>query len=186
APAHWTGGGKSADYDIWDLESLFQAAVALANPAAQVQVVTGGWVARTEAGRLVGHAVQVDLVPPAWAAPVFGFEIEIAPDLRPPVRYRPVPSTPSAWRDVTLVLGPGVTALRVEAAMRGAAGALLEQVGVISEFRSDQLGPEHRAVQFRLTFRAADRTMRDEEVDPVMTRVLKAVEQQLDAKLRTS
>ncbi len=126
------------------------------------------------------------MVPPAWAAPVFGFEIEIAPDPRPPVRYRPVPTTPSAWRDVTLVLGPGVTAARVEAAMRGAAGTLLEQVTVISEFRSEQLGSEHRAVQFRLVFRAADRTVRDEEVDGVMTRVLKAVEQQLDAKLRTS
>ncbi len=56
----------------------------------------------------------------------------------------------------------------------------------ISEFRSDQLGAEHRAVQFRLVFRAADRTVRDDEVDPVMTRVLKAVERQLDAKLRTS
>jgi phenylalanyl-tRNA synthetase beta chain len=87
---------------------------------------------------------------------------------------------------VTLVLGPGVTALRVETAMRGAAGPLLEQVTLISEFRSDQLGADQRAVQFRLVFRAADRTVRDEEVDPIMTRVLKAVEQQLDAKLRTS
>ncbi len=185
-PVHWTEGGKSVDYDLWDLEALFQAAVALANPAALVQVDTGGWVARIEAGRQVGHAAPVDLVPPAWAAPVFGFEIEIAPDRRPAVRYRPVPTTPSAWRDVTLVLGPGVTADRVEAALRGAAGPLLEAVKVISEFRSDQLGAEHRAVQFRLVFRAADRTVRDDEVDPVMTRVLKAVERQLDAKLRTS
>lgn len=186
APAHWTDGGKPADHDIWDLEGLFRAAVALANPAAQVQVEGSGWVARTEDNRRVGHAAQVDTVPPAWAAPVFGFELEIAPDARPAARYQPVPTTPAAWRDVTLVLGPGVSAARVEAAMRGAAGTLLERVGVMSEFRSDQLGPEHRAVQFRLVFRAADRTVRDDEVDPLMTRVLKAVEQQLDAKLRTS
>jgi phenylalanyl-tRNA synthetase beta chain len=70
--------------------------------------------------------------------------------------------------------------------MRSAAGRLLETVGVISEFRSDQLGAEHRAVQFRLVFRAPDRTVRDEEVDTAVSRVLKSLEQQLDAKLRTT
>lgn len=186
SPAHWSEGGKSPEYDLWDLEAVFRAAVALANPAAQVQVDTGGWVARTENGRLAGRAVQVDLVPPAWAAPVFGFEIEIAADVRPPVRYAPLPTTPSAWRDVTLLLGPGVTAAGVEDAMRATAGKLLETVTVISQFRSAQIGENQRAVQFRMVFRAPDRTVRDEEIDSAVARVLKALEQQLDAKLRTS
>jgi phenylalanyl-tRNA synthetase beta chain len=186
SPAHWTEGSKPAELDRWDLKAVFEAAVALANPAAQVQVDSGGWAARTAEGRLAGRAVQVDLVPPAWAAPVFGFEIEIAADVRPPVRYVPLPATPSAWRDVTLVLGSGVSAVRVEAVMRASAGKLLETVSVVSEFRSAQLGETQRAVQFRMVFRAPDRTVRDEEVDSAVTRVLKALEQQLDAKLRTS
>ena len=186
APAHWTDGGRPAEYDLWDLAAVFHRAAALANPAAQVQVDTSGWVARTPDGRLVGRAARLDLGPPAWAAPVFGFELVIAADPRPPVRYVPLPTTQSAWRDVTLVLGPGVTAQKVEAVMRATAGRLLETAGVVSEFRSEQLGTAHRAVQFRLIFRAADRTVRDEEVDAAVTRVLKALEQQLDARLRTS
>jgi phenylalanyl-tRNA synthetase beta chain len=87
---------------------------------------------------------------------------------------------------VTLVLGPGITVQQAETVMRATAGRLLETVGVFSEFRSEQLGADHRAVQFRLIFRAADRTVRDEEVDAAVTRVLKALEQQLDARLRTS
>ena len=63
---------------------------------------------------------------------------------------------------------------------------LVEGVEVVSEFRSEQLGPERRAVQFRVTFRAPDRTIRDEEVDQSVARMLKAVERQLDAKLRTA
>jgi len=185
-PAHWTDAGRSADLDLWDLAALFRIAAALANPAAQVQVDPSGWVARTPEGRLVGRAARLDLGPPAWAAPVFGFELVIAADPRPPVRYVPLPATQSAWRDVTLVLGPGVTAQKTEAVMRATAGRLLETVGVVSEFRSEQLGGEHRAVQFRLIFRAVDRTVRDEEVDAAVSRVLKALEQQLDAKLRTT
>jgi phenylalanyl-tRNA synthetase beta chain len=186
SPAHWTDGSRPEEYELWDLAAIFQAAAALANPAAQVQVDTGGWVARTPDGRLAGRAAQVELGPPAWAAPVYGFEIEIAADVRLPVRFAPLPTTPSAWRDVTLVLGMGVSATGVEAVMRSSAGRLLETVGVISEFRSAQLGAEHRAVQFRLIFRAPDRTVRDEEVDGAVSRVLKALERQLDAKLRTS
>ena len=70
--------------------------------------------------------------------------------------------------------------------LRQAGGALLEDVTIVSEFRSEQLGPDHRAVQVRLTVRAPDRTVRDEDVDGLVGRVLKAVEKQLDAKLRTS
>jgi phenylalanyl-tRNA synthetase beta chain len=185
-PAHWTDGGKPADCDLWDLAAVFQVATALANPAARVQVDSSGWVARTPEGGLAGRAARLDMGSPAWAAPVFGFELVIAADPRLPVRYLPLPTTPSAWRDVTLVLGPGVTAGSVEAVMRATAGRLLETVGVISEFRAEQLGADQRAVQFRLTFRAADRTVRDAEVDAAVARVLKTLEQQLDARLRTS
>jgi phenylalanyl-tRNA synthetase beta chain len=186
-PAHWSSGGKVEDFGLWDLEGIFTAAVALANPGARVQVDTQGWVARMPEGREVGRAARVEIQPPAWAAPVYGFEVLIAAEPRPPVRYAPLPTTPAAWRDMTLVLGPGVTAAQVEAAVRQVAGRLLESIGVVSEFRSEQqLGPDHRAVQFRLIFRAPDRTVRDEEVEAVVGRVLKTLEQQLDAKLRTA
>ncbi|MBK8006309.1 MAG: phenylalanine--tRNA ligase subunit beta [Gemmatimonadetes bacterium] len=186
APAHWTTGGKGDDFDMWDLESLFRAAVALANPSAKVQVDAAGWLALSPEGRKVGHARRLELALPAWAAPVFGLELEVAGAVPSPVRYQPLPSTPAAWRDVNLLLGPATTAEAVITAMRAAGGELLEGVGVQSEFRSEALGAERRAVQFRLTFRAPDRTVRDEEVDDLMGRILGAVEQSLDAKLRTS
>jgi phenylalanyl-tRNA synthetase beta chain len=186
APAHWTDGGKTPDFDLWDLSGTFQTTAALANPAAQVQVDPSGWVAKASNGRVVGHAARLDAASPAWAAPVFGFELIIAPGVRPPVRYAPLPTTPSAWRDITLLLGPGVTAAQVERVMRDTAGSLLETIGIVSEFRAEQLGVDHRAVQFRLIFRAPDRTVRDEEVDALVARVLQTLERQLDAKLRTS
>jgi phenylalanyl-tRNA synthetase beta chain len=185
-PAHWTTGGKGEDHDMWDLQSLFAAAVALANPAARVQVDAAGWMAVAPDGRQVGQARRLALAPPAWAAPVFGFELELAPATGTPVRYQPLPTTPSAWRDVNLVLGPSTTAAAVIAAMREAGGDLLEEVGVRSEFRAESLGPDRRAVQFRLTFRAPDRTVTDTEVDDLMGRILKALERSLDARLRTT
>ena len=46
-PAHWSDGGVTAGYDLWDLKALFEAAVALANPSAEVHVDASGWVARS-------------------------------------------------------------------------------------------------------------------------------------------
>jgi phenylalanyl-tRNA synthetase beta chain len=70
--------------------------------------------------------------------------------------------------------------------MHRAGGPLLETVDVVSEFRTERLGQGRRAVQFRLVFRAPDRTIRDEEVDKAVTRLIATLEQELDAKLRTT
>jgi len=184
-PAHWTGGGRGQDHELWDLKALFERAIALANPLGRMQVDAAGWCAVGPDGRPVGSARRLVVAVPAWAAPVFGLEIEITAEGRGPVRYQPLTTTPAAWRDVNLVLGPGVTAEAAIATMRTAGGDLLESVAVVSEFRAESLGAG-RAVQFRLTVRAPDRTVTDQEVGALLGRVLKALEATLDARLRTS
>ena len=185
SPAHWSDGGRTPDLDLWDLKSLFEAAVGLAIPGATVQVGTNAWIAMLE-GREVGRAERLAVAPPAWAAPLYGFELELSAEARPAPRFVPPPVTPAAWRDVNLLLSAGVGAADVIRVMRASAGKLLESVDVVSEFRAAELGADRRAVQFRLVARAGDRTVRDEEVDALISRVLKSVEKELDARLRTS
>jgi phenylalanyl-tRNA synthetase beta chain len=186
APQHWSDGGRAPDLDLWDLKFLFESAVALANPGARVQVHSHGWIATIDDGRTVGHAERLTITPPAWAAPVFGFELDLSAARMPVRRYLALPTTPSSWRDVNLLLKAGATATDVIRVMRQTGGRLLESVEVVSEFRSPALGADRRAVQFRLTVRAPDRSLRDQEVDALLTRVLAALEKELDASLRTS
>jgi phenylalanyl-tRNA synthetase beta chain len=185
-PAHWTAGDSAATCDAWDLKALFEAAVALANPSARLQVEKDGWSAVTADGRPVGFARRLGEEPPAWAAPVFGFELDLSDQIRIPPRFAALPATPAAWRDINLVMPEGVAVADAGREMHAAVGKLLESATVISEFRADEIGAGRRAVQFRLTFRAADRTVRDEEVDAAVGRVLKALEAKLGARLRTS
>ncbi|HTS89030.1 MAG TPA: phenylalanine--tRNA ligase subunit beta [Gemmatimonadales bacterium] len=185
-PGHWTDGERSPDFDLWDLKFLFEAAVGLANPGAVLQVHPNGWIATSSEGRTIGRAERLAVDLPAWAAPVFGFELDVSGAARLPRRYAPLATTPSAWRDVNLLLNTGTQVAEVIRVMRQTGGRLLEAVEVMSEFRAPALGEDRRAVQFRLTMRAADRTVRDEEVDALVGRLLKALERELDAKLRTS
>jgi phenylalanyl-tRNA synthetase beta chain len=185
-PAHWTGGGSGEACDGWDLRALFEAAIALANPSARLQVEADGWSAVSTEGRSLGFARRLSDEPPAWAAPVFGFELELSDEIRAPGRFTPLPTTPAAWRDLNVVMPDGALVADAEREMHAAVGRLLESVAVISEFRAEEIGVGRRAVQFRLTFRAADRTVRDEEVDAAVVRTLKVLEARLGARLRTS
>ena len=81
APARTGRTPAPPDYDRWDLKGLFEAAVALANPEALVQVEGNSWVATSPAGAVVGRATALVADAPPWAAPVFGFELalDVAP-----------------------------------------------------------------------------------------------------------
>jgi phenylalanyl-tRNA synthetase beta chain len=185
-PAHWTTAGKSDDVDCWDLRAAFEAAVALAQPAAMVQVEGGSWVALTPEGQRVGWAGPQPADAPPWAAPLFGFEVSIDPSARPPVTFTPLPTTPAADRDVALSVPNAITAAVIESTIRASGGPLLESVGVLDEYRGAGLPVGHRSLAFRLRFRATDRTLRDKEVDTAVQRIITALQEQHGIQLRAS
>ncbi|HEX5386056.1 MAG TPA: phenylalanine--tRNA ligase subunit beta [Gemmatimonadales bacterium] len=182
APRHWTGTGRD-DYDRWDLKGLFEAAAALANPVASIQVEGDSWVAVAGDGRVVGRAAALEADAPPWAAPVFGLEIELDPTARAPTRFRSLPSTPSSARDFALLLPDTVTAEAVRRVLEGVGNPLLAHVAVRDEYRP-QGAAALRSVAFRLTFRAADRTLRDSEVDAAERQLLGVLEQRLGVRRR--
>ena len=185
-PAHWSDGGSAPEVDAWDLKGLFERAVSLANPLASVQVESDGWIARLPDGRAVGRAGPLRADAPPWAAPLFGFEVVIDPAPRGAARYARLPSVPAATRDLALLLPEGVAVAAVEAVLRDAAGALLETVRVIDEYRGAGLPAGRRGVAVRLVLRAADRTLRDAEVDDVLQRVLATLDKALDVTVRSA
>lgn len=184
-PLHWTDGGHPADFDCWDLKGCFESAVGLAYPGATVQVEGSGWVAHNEDGSAVGRAGALEAAAPPWAAPLWGFEVELRPVAGATRTYRTVPAVPAIARDVALLLPESVSAATVQARLAGAS-RLIESVSIVDEFRGKGLKPGTRSVAFRLAFRAAGRTLRDAEVDPVVQEVLGALEREHDVTLRTS
>lgn len=182
-PPHWSGTGR-ADFDRWDLKGVFEDAVALANPGASVQVEGSAWVAVAADGRVVGRAAPLEADAPPWAAPLFGFELELDPAPRRPPRFRPLPTTPASERDLALLLPPEVTAAEVRRVVEEAGAPLLARVDLLDEYRGPGVAPGLRSVVFRLTFRAPDRTLRDPEVDRAERAVLAALAGRLGVRRR--
>jgi len=171
---------------LWDLKGVLEAAIQLANAGASVHVASDGWTVGRSDGSSVGHAGTVTADAPKWAAPLYGLEIEIEPSSAPAVRYQSIPAFPSSERDLALLVPDNVTAADVLAAAKKAGGQLLEQVTVIDEYRGKGLPAGTRSVAFRLTWRSAERTLRDEEIEAGVTKVRKALEQTLGVTLRTA
>lgn len=144
------------------------------------------WVGEEQAG-LLGE-LHPD-VQAAWDLPGRAYLAELAwaPVLAAvqPVRpYSPVPRYPAVGRDVAFVLGLEVPASRVEAAIRQAGGELLEEVRLFDLYQGAPVPEGKRSLAYSLTYRAADRTLTDAEVEEVHSRVRQALAQ-LGAELRS-
>lgn len=182
APAHWTASGRAPDYDMWDVKDMFETLVRLCGPPGQVGADGEGWVLADAEGRRRGRAGTLHADRPAWGAMLYGFELDVESREVPAIGVAPVPSTPPVERDLALVLPERVAAANVEELLRAAGGDLLERVTVFDEYRNPSLAG--RSVAWHLTFRAPDRTLRDEEVDAAMARIVGQLKERLGVEQR--
>jgi phenylalanyl-tRNA synthetase beta chain len=175
-PPHWSEP-EPPDADLFDVKAALEAVVALARKGASIAQVSDGFTV-TDGGAVVGRALALAADRPAWAAPVYGFELTLKEKGEPAARTAtPLSEWPAVERDVALVLKDGVRAGDVERTLRDAAGALLEQLRAFDEYRGKPLADGERSVAWRMVFRAADRTLRDEEADQAMAKAVKAVQE---------
>lgn len=91
---------------------------------------------------------------------------------------------PSVQRDLAVVVEASAAWRRIEQEVRGAAPANLETVEFFDAYTGRQVPDGKKSVAFRLTFRAAERTLTHDEVDREVARVVQALERALGAVLR--
>lgn len=195
---HWSGA--EPPFDVWDAKGLLvELAGALGLGVAAVEpgvpAGEGTYVAESSfrvvdaegavlggGGRVAGAAVDA----PAWADPVWAFELVLTPALarRERPAYRPAPSFPAVERDAALVVPDDLPAARVEATIRAAGGPALEEVFPFDVYRGKGVPAGARSIAYRLRFRAPDRTLTDPEVDEAFDRVLRRLKEDLGVERR--
>ncbi len=78
--------------------------------------------------------------------------------------FEDVTTFPAVYRDLAVVVPTGVSAAEVRAAILAGGGELLRAAEVFDLYEGEQLAEERKSLALRLEFRAADRTLTDEEV----------------------
>jgi phenylalanyl-tRNA synthetase beta chain len=101
-------------------------------------------------------------------------------------KFTPLPTTPATEFDLALLLPSGTRAADVERVIRQAAGDLLEDLKVFDQYEGQGVEAGHRSVAWRLTLRHPERTLRDKEIEGRRSRIVSALQQELNVRQRTS
>jgi phenylalanyl-tRNA synthetase beta chain len=194
APSHWSAEG--GEWDIWDLKWMLGTVAALAAPDAEVRPADPAEHSATlevplavvaVEGRTLGLAGRLPAAcvdTPPWADAVWGLEVEVLPGRQAAVAYQPLPVHPAVERDLALVVEKRIAAAEVGAVIREAAPPTLESLSVFDVYEGESLPEGTRSVAWRLRFRAADRTLTDEEVDTALARITAALREKLNVAVR--
>jgi len=213
-PPHFSDP-KSPDFDAWvtfsewDAKALGQTIGVAIYPTAVITLQESQsegvlWAVAAD-GEPVGVVRRVSLDAPVWAAPAYGVEIslgaipsgQVAPagesarrlfERPAPIvkRYQPLPTTPAADFDLALSVPDSVRAEQVEEVIKRVSGKLLERVALFDRYVGQGVEAGHRSLAWRLTFRHAERTLRDREIDARRADILEALADELNVRQRTS
>ncbi|MEE3753260.1 phenylalanine--tRNA ligase subunit beta [Mycobacterium intracellulare] len=114
--------------------------------------------------------------------------LELNLDAIPLVAALPAPRVspfPAVFQDVSLVVSADVPAAAVADAVREGAGELLEDLQLFDVFTGPQIGEDRKSLTFALRFRAADRTLTEDDATAARDAAVRRAAESVGAELRT-
>lgn len=198
----WTAGGQAPAMTWYEAKGLLETGLARLGLAAAFRAETE--VPRLHPGRtaslwLGGERLGVfgQLHPElrrdrelpdavyafTWELTVLEAALSRPEVMRP--RLQPVSSYPAVARDLAFFAPLSLPVAELERTMRGAGGDLLEAIELFDEYRGDNVPDGQRSLAFSLAYRAPDRTLTDEDVEPLLQQVREALVSAFGVALRS-
>ena len=97
----------------------------------------------------------------------------------------PVADFPPVYEDIAVIVDESVAAARVEGLIRQTGGRSVSAVRLFDVYRGDQIGAGKKSLAYSLTYQAPDKTMTDAEAAAIRNKIVKRLEQEVGAKLRS-
>jgi phenylalanyl-tRNA synthetase beta chain len=184
------------DLDFYDLKAAIETACdAIRIPPLQFEAAEAAHLRPGQTSRIMLDGRQV-----GWAGrlaesiaalhkfrqPVFVAELDLTTLLasgEEAARYAPLPRFPAVHRDVSLIVDRRVTLADVLSLVRSLDIAECEDVSFVAVYEGSNIPEGHKSLTIRLEYRAADRTLRDEEVEQIHGRIVQALETEFQANV---
>ena len=194
----WSGSERDAKLDAYDLKGMAEEfleqfglrGVAFAKRTEttalfleSAAVTLGGKLPLGELGQLLpALAKKYDLRDAVFLAE---FNLDLLISRRNPAKsFKPLPQYPSSRRDVAMLVPETVTHDAVLQTVKQAKAPNLETVELFDVFRGQGIPEGRKSLAYAFTYRAADKTLVDADVNSAHTKVLDALKTQLQAELR--
>ena len=98
--------------------------------------------------------------------------------------YKPLPKFPAVTRDIAVTVNKDVEVGEIVKIIKAQKSGIIEDYKLFDIYEGIQVGHGKKSVAFSITFRGADKTLTDDDVNPVTDKILKELEEKLGAQLR--
>lgn len=118
---------------------------------------------------------------------VFVFEINLSKLLElktGKMKYKEISKFPSIKKDIALVVDKNIEADKIVNAAKKAAGNKLENIEVFDVYSGKGIEEGKRSLAFSLNFTSYDKTLTDEEINPILEKIIQTCEKDFKAELR--
>lgn len=189
--------GTARELDFYDLKGALEAACEAMHlsglefsPASARHLRSGQTAKVSIDGRVIGTIGRLTEETAAlykFRQPVYVAEIDFSALLEAraqSVAYTPLARYPSVVRDVSLLLARDVTFAQLQRAVSEQQIRECREAKLVDVYEGANLPADKRSLTLRLEYRSDERTLRDEEVDQMHSRIVSALEEQFDAKMR--
>lgn len=188
----WTRAGKEAPLDWYGAKGFLESAFARLDlqieykpddrdPRLHPGRTAALWLAGEPLGRFGQLHPQLRQERDLPGA-VYAFSLDIEPllavltaEARQRPLFGPYSTYPAVARDIAFFAPQDLAVATLARTMQQAAGNLLEGVELFDEYKGETVPAGQRSLAFSLTFRASDRTLTDEDVDPLLQNVRDAL-----------
>ncbi|MGF1460867.1 MAG: phenylalanine--tRNA ligase subunit beta [Leptolyngbyaceae cyanobacterium] len=109
----------------------------------------------------------------------------LASERRKTVKFKPFSTFPASDRDIAFYAPVDLAVADLQKAMAKAGGKLLTSVTLFDQYQGESVPAGQRSLAFRLVYRALDRTLTDDDVEPIHQKVRATLEKQFEVSLRS-
>jgi phenylalanyl-tRNA synthetase beta chain len=196
-PLFWSGGERDAKLDIYDLKGLLEEFLeqfglrgmnfvrrnessALYLESATIQL---GKLVLGEIGQLLPPlAKKYDLRDAVFLAEL---NLDLLLARRNKAKsFKPLPSFPSIRRDIAMLVPETTTHESVLSTVKQTKPQNLEAVELFDVFRGKNIPEQQKSMAYAFTYRSAEKTLTDAEVNAAHTKVVEALKSKLQASVR--
>ncbi|MFH1460897.1 MAG: phenylalanine--tRNA ligase subunit beta [Patescibacteria group bacterium] len=164
--------------DVWYDDALTQASPVLDlidnNQRAEIKIGNDylGWIGEIKQEILTGLDIESDVA-------IFELDFEKLVELATEEMIYQTPSKyPAVVRDIALLVEPDTKVVEVMNLMHAAGGALIRDIDLFDIYQGENIPKGKKNFAFHLIFQSDDHTLTDQEINKLMDKIVKALEEE--------
>ena len=99
-------------------------------------------------------------------------------------KFQNIPRFPETYRDISILVDQQVTSQRVLDLILKTGKPLLSRVELYDHFEGKKIQSNKKSLTFALSFQSEDRTLSDQQINPLFDIIIQTLKKELDASLR--